>query len=249
MDFEKPILYKREGDKVSDIEFPNEEFEHRDHKSGYRSIHYILKAQPQKREIYTELQVRTIFEEGWSEIDHRVRYPNFYSDEMVVVFLNIFNRLAGQADEMGSFVQGLAKNIAEKNAEVAKAREEKDESVEAMDRMVSDLQGKTQEHDKAEETIQKLKDELSRMKRLNDKEGKSLLGWNDFLRASDSLSNLSNSWREAQELSSSRIHGLSTVDSLLKAALSSVNSPVSTSQKPSSAQKKVAKSGPAKDKT
>ncbi|RMR12212.1 RelA/SpoT domain-containing protein [Pseudomonas syringae group genomosp. 3] len=230
VDVEKPILYKREGDKVSEVEFPPQEFEHRDHKSGYRSIHYILKAQPQKREIYTELQIRTIFEEGWSEIDHRVRYPNFYPDEMVGVFLNIFNRLAGQADEMGSFVQGLAKHIAEKNAEVVKAREEKHESVEAMDQMVSDLEGKTQANDKAEETIQKLKDELSRMKRLNASEGRGLLGWTDLFGASESLSTLGDAWRQAHELGLSKAHVGSTVDSLLQAALSSANKPETKSK-------------------
>lgn len=40
----------------------------------YRSIHYIIETKPAKKTYFAEIQVRTIFEEGWSEIDHTVRY-------------------------------------------------------------------------------------------------------------------------------------------------------------------------------
>lgn len=43
--------------------------------SHYTSIHYVLK--PRKdSDVCCELQVRTLFEEIWGEIDHQVNYPH-----------------------------------------------------------------------------------------------------------------------------------------------------------------------------
>ncbi len=105
---ENPIAYVRQGD-------PTELFEEsgtakldvRVHPFGYRSIHYLVEFHPDKRTYLAELQVRTIFEEGWSEIDHRVRYPRHSDDKYLSEFLGIFNRLSGSADEMGSFIKLL----------------------------------------------------------------------------------------------------------------------------------------------
>lgn len=74
------------------------------HNSGYRSIHYGISYQPEKEPVLVEIQVRTIFQEGWSEIDHKVKYPDFSNNESLISFLRVFNGLAGTADEMGSFV-------------------------------------------------------------------------------------------------------------------------------------------------
>jgi putative GTP pyrophosphokinase len=168
IDTEQPLVYTRKGDTVSEDVFPRDRFEHREHPAGYRSVHYIIKAQPQKRQVFAEVQVRTIFEEGWSEIDHRVRYPNFNSDEMVNVFLAIFNRLAGQADEMGSFVQALAQASTTTQAELASAHDEKRKSLEAMDDLISELEQKTEQHAKSQGAVVKLKEELSRMRSAAD---------------------------------------------------------------------------------
>ena len=42
------------------------------HKAGYRSVHYLVKSRLSNRIVIAEIQVRTIFEEGWSEIDHQI---------------------------------------------------------------------------------------------------------------------------------------------------------------------------------
>ncbi|QIW10401.1 RelA/SpoT domain-containing protein [Francisella sp. LA112445] len=104
------IVYIRKGD--------NEVAEHKDcevkeHPIGYRSTHYVIKAKPLKEEIFCEIQVRTIFEEGWSEIDHRVRYPDFSDDKSILHFLTVFNRFAGSADEMASFLNNLVTTLKE----------------------------------------------------------------------------------------------------------------------------------------
>lgn len=106
---DNPIAYIRAGDQDGLLSrFREHGFDIETHPAGYRSIHYIFSSQPLHRKVISEVQVRTIFEEGRSEIDHNVRYPNFSNDELVNYFLKIFNRMAGSADEMGGFVQGLA---------------------------------------------------------------------------------------------------------------------------------------------
>lgn len=69
----------------------------------YRSVHYILKY----RGVYVEVQVRTLFEEGWGEIDHHILYPYKKQDPMLAEFSELLNRLSGMADEMASFYRRL----------------------------------------------------------------------------------------------------------------------------------------------
>ena len=57
--------------------------------------------------IYTEMQVRTVFEEAWSEIDHIIRYPYDVNNPILNEYLSIFNRIVGSADEMGTFIKNL----------------------------------------------------------------------------------------------------------------------------------------------
>jgi len=127
---DKPVVYVREGDdaqfcqQCSDIGF-----EVKPHPKGYRSIHYVITTQPLKHRIHLELQVRTIFEEGWSEIDHMVRYPNYSDDVQLAYLLTIFNRMAGSADEMGGFVRVLADQLNETKNQLEDATREKDESL------------------------------------------------------------------------------------------------------------------------
>jgi ppGpp synthetase/RelA/SpoT-type nucleotidyltranferase len=72
---ETPIIFVREGDDRQRID--ENLFEVKQHPAGYRSVHYALPNHTLNQQGSLEVQVRTIFEEGWSEIDHKVRYPNF----------------------------------------------------------------------------------------------------------------------------------------------------------------------------
>lgn len=65
----------------------------------YRSIHYIIKYSG----VYIEIQVRTLFEEGWGEIDHHIVYPYYQDDQLFQQYTGLLNRLTGLADEMSSF--------------------------------------------------------------------------------------------------------------------------------------------------
>lgn len=53
------------------------------------------------------------------EIDHKVRYPNFSDDKLIESILQTFNRIAGSADEIGSFVVWLAESLKASSAELA----------------------------------------------------------------------------------------------------------------------------------
>ena len=74
---EKPIIAeypvfkhpKYESDKVEDLK---DIFYLEPQKSGYRSVHYTLS----KNEVYIELQLRTIIDDGYSEINHEYVYKN-----------------------------------------------------------------------------------------------------------------------------------------------------------------------------
>lgn len=98
---EKPKVYKRSGDsKIYDeneIEIISDGI--------YRSLHYIIKY----RGYYIEVQGRTLFEEGWSEIDHDIVYPYYQDDEMLRDYSRLLNRLSGMADEMSSYFRRMKK--------------------------------------------------------------------------------------------------------------------------------------------
>ncbi|WP_170948741.1 RelA/SpoT domain-containing protein [Pseudomonas sp. Irchel 3A7] len=132
-------IFKREGDaKLSQI-IERGAIED-NHNAGYRSIHYGITYHPEKEPILVEVQTRTIFQEAWSEIDHKVRYPDFSENELLKYFLITFNGLSATADDMASFVimlDSLIKTqsasilegenaLAARDVEVAKLQEEID---------------------------------------------------------------------------------------------------------------------------
>ena len=96
---ERPKVYKRSGDTRI---YDSTQIEVR---TGgyYRSLHYIIKYHG----YYLEIQGRTLFEEGWSEIDHDIVYPYYKDDEMLTEFSGLLNRLSGMADEMSSYFRKM----------------------------------------------------------------------------------------------------------------------------------------------
>lgn len=132
--------YIRDGDSEEFTkQFAEGGFEIKEHPFGYRSLHYIITTKPGKDQFYAEIQVRTIFEEGWSEIDHKVRYPNVTDNVIFGEFLSIFNRIAGSADEMGSFIMSLKMDQAEKRLEFKEQLREKDIKIKALEAKIEKL--------------------------------------------------------------------------------------------------------------
>lgn len=119
---ERPKVYRRTGDtRIYDKRLI-------DIKSDgiYRSLHYIIKY----KGYYVEIQGRTLFEEGWSEIDHDIVYPYFQDDEMLTDFSTLLNRLAGMADEMSSYFRRI-KNMKMESAEKAEKAEKEEKAYKA----------------------------------------------------------------------------------------------------------------------
>ena len=115
---ETPVANVRKGDPEDMTKmFADKGCHINEHRFGYRSVHYIVKSQPSKGLVLAEVQVRTIFEEGWSEIDHQIRYPYDLENVVLAQFLVLFNRLAGNADEMGSFIRFLKRELEIRDAQ------------------------------------------------------------------------------------------------------------------------------------
>ena len=96
-----PKAYVRMGDPdPTTLDYKRWGLETTDHPRGYRSVHYVVKEDND----WVEIQLRTLLEESWSEIDHRMQYPHNGSRSGAQYFF-IFNRLIGAADEMGWFIQ------------------------------------------------------------------------------------------------------------------------------------------------
>lgn len=163
---ESPIAYVRAGDpKVLLNDLTAASCKVTEHPFGYRSIHYLLKFRPDKREYIAELQVRTIFEEGWSEIDHCVRYPRRSDDVYLADFLAIFNRLAGSADEMGTFIQVLSRFAGEQFQKIAER-----------DKTIADMEAKFKDNISTLKVSQSEKDSLK--KQIEELRKSSLLSYN-----------------------------------------------------------------------
>lgn len=60
--------------------------------SLYSSIHYVLQAN-KRTKVTIELQVRTLMEEAWGEVSHRVGYEDKLEDELVIQQLKVLARL------------------------------------------------------------------------------------------------------------------------------------------------------------
>ena len=112
----------REGDNV-DV-FKNLDIEVRSRASGYRSVHYLVEFYPTNQRVIAEIQVRTIFEEGYGEIDHRLRYSHIEIPEILKSNLLLFNRIIGSADEMASLINILSKEWCEKEVTYQRIIEE-----------------------------------------------------------------------------------------------------------------------------
>ncbi|SCU75568.1 conserved hypothetical protein [Cupriavidus necator] len=162
-----PVVYVRDGDPKGRLEEAG--FEIKDHAAGYRSVHYVVSTQPGRRKIYSEIQVRTIFEEGWAEIDHTVKYPNYSDNEAIVEFLRIFNRLAGAADEMGSYVKGLAESVADMDRQIASIRAEKDDAIRNLESAIAEAQLDKEKNAKYSTALARADTELKKLKASGNK--------------------------------------------------------------------------------
>ncbi|MBQ2986555.1 MAG: RelA/SpoT domain-containing protein [Tyzzerella sp.] len=96
---EKPVVYITSPDDKGI--YVDEFLKVDDSKTKYRSIHYIIRY----RFVYFEIQVRTLFEEGWLEFDHRILYPYDQNNPKKREYAAILSSLAVAADSLISFYE------------------------------------------------------------------------------------------------------------------------------------------------
>lgn len=117
----------REGDDTKIFEDLGIEIISR--QSGYRSVHYLIEFYPTSQRVIAEIQVRTIFEEGYGEIDHKLRYSHKKIPALLASNLLLFNRIVGSADEMASLINQLSRDLEETEVKYEKLIAEKDEEI------------------------------------------------------------------------------------------------------------------------
>lgn len=117
----------RDGDNIK--VFEDLDIEVRSKASGYRSVHYLVEFYPTNQKVIAEIQVRTIFEEAYGEIDHRLRYSHYEIPEILQSNLLLFNRIVGSADEMASLINNLSTDWCEKEINYKKTIQEQEEEI------------------------------------------------------------------------------------------------------------------------
>jgi ppGpp synthetase/RelA/SpoT-type nucleotidyltranferase len=138
---ERPTANVRKGDPEEYTQqFVEKGCRINEHKFGYRSVHYLLVSQPAKEQYITEVQVRTIFEEGWSEIDHRIRYPYDLGNAVLMQLSAIHNRLAGSADEIGSFIKFLKRELRVRDEQITETVNKHEKAVAELNNYVQKLE-------------------------------------------------------------------------------------------------------------
>ncbi len=80
-----------------------------DENKTYRSIHYTIYAQ--KNDISTcprvEIQTRTVFEEGWSEINHKLVYKTDSGNQGLKKTSDVLSSMVGACDTIGMLMKML----------------------------------------------------------------------------------------------------------------------------------------------
>ncbi|MEC6830414.1 hypothetical protein VXS06_01385 [Photobacterium toruni] len=160
---EPPVYYVRNGDDEVSAELP-EDIKVKIHPAGYRSLHYVFGSELQQRCIFTEVQVRTIFEEAWTEIDHKIRYPNFSTDAEICSFLLIFNRLVGSADEMGSFVKQLAAEATQRQQALTGSNKNTESNTVDVEDLFQKLEDKVKKQHDSQLVIEQLRQQVMQLK-------------------------------------------------------------------------------------
>lgn len=246
-------IFKRDGDRQL-TEIIERGAREDIHDAGYRSIHYDIAYSPEKAPILVEVQVRTIFQEGWSEIDHKVKYPDFSESDLLIHYLDLFNGLSGTADDMGSFVIKLDKLIKSTDIAILKGEADlasRDSDIEALQIEINKLKA---EGSASKTSIDSLQSSVDNIKEKSSTRGPNshladALGLNlselynlkHSSLAAQRLNSLSNMFHSETELAkiykklSSQDNGLSkaliqltTPDSTLSKAIEQMTSPEST---------------------
>lgn len=149
--------YIRKGDEL-DI-FKAHNLKPKEHRAGYRSVHYILKTNATRETHLVELQVRTLMEEAWGEIDHQVRYPYFTDDPLLSVYSLLLNGMTGNADSLATLILEQ-RAVQELLATTEAQKQEYERDLEAHKEL---LEGMTKKYNIADADRKKLEAQMPRV--------------------------------------------------------------------------------------
>ncbi|GIO42282.1 RelA/SpoT domain-containing protein [Paenibacillus apis] len=113
--------------------------------TGYRSVHYLIESSPTSKKIVAEIQVRTIFEEGYGEIDHILRYPHGDVPQVLALNLLLLNRIVGSSDEMASYINLLKESLRQIQNDYQNAISKKNEEIESLQEKINKMEMKEQD--------------------------------------------------------------------------------------------------------
>lgn len=124
----KPEVKYATGDSASNEKNRDDKYSYKHQKEGYRSVHYDISYRDDRDLILFELQVRSVFEHGFAEIDHQIRYPNLSNVTMLSNVAALFSKVTGLSDEVASYfeyfkkeytdLQSTIQALTEKNTEL-----------------------------------------------------------------------------------------------------------------------------------
>ncbi len=157
---EEPIAYIRHGDEIDSA--LSGCCTVKTHPRGYRSLHYVIEYAPTKATVIAEIQVRTLFEEAWSEIDHQLNYPELTTPPLVAQLVSIFNGLSGYADQLGPYIRALSRSLSKSAIEYDAAMTERESLVGALDLERKAKNKSTREKELLQKTIDHLRQEQAR---------------------------------------------------------------------------------------
>lgn len=72
--------------------------------SYYTSVHYLIAPSNETENVNCEVQVRTLFEEAWGEIDHSINYPKATNDFATQEQLRVLSRLVGTGSRLADSI-------------------------------------------------------------------------------------------------------------------------------------------------
>lgn len=98
---EKPKAYT--WDPESEVYFKTLGIETELKDSYYTSVHYVVTAN-NKSEITCEIQVRTLFEEIWGEIDHSINYPHETDNKSCKEQLRVLSKLVSTGTRLADSI-------------------------------------------------------------------------------------------------------------------------------------------------
>ncbi|EMS79786.1 RelA/SpoT domain-containing protein [Desulfotignum phosphitoxidans] len=99
--FEDPKAYTWDPDSIKFFNSLDINTEQKD--SFYTSIHYVLKPNT-KSKITCEIQVRTLLEEVWGEVDHTMNYPTAITDEQCREQIRVLARLVSAGSHLADSI-------------------------------------------------------------------------------------------------------------------------------------------------